>query len=270
MTQLFEGVGIALQSLRASKVRAALTILGVAIGVMVVVVIGSMVSGINRGVEDIFNQLGPRTFFVFRYFSPGINVSDGSDEMSPWRRMPPLTLGEAERIRQLESVSYVVVDEDSRGNVEAGSRELPEVAIRGRGTQWTLISGGDIAPGRSFTNLEAAASGQSWNRTVAADAQDVVDDILMYDVLLVYRQGLATDIELDATGLQWFSSLRNFLSIGGIIVFTDGPGSNVGTWLIFESADLFDCAATTDVTGSTADVVEPGDAVAQGLSTSYL
>jgi hypothetical protein len=64
--------------------------------------------------------------------------------------------------------------------------------------------------------------------------------------------------------------LRNFISIGGIIVFTDGPGSNSGTWRIFESADLFDCTAITDVTGSTADVVEPGDAVAQGLSTSYL
>ncbi len=179
MTQLFEGVGIALQSLRASKVRAALTILGVAIGVMVVVVIGSMVTGINRGVEDIFNQLGPRTFFVFRYFSPGINVSDGSDEMSPWRRMPPLTLGEAERIRQLESVSYVVVDEDSRGSVEAGNQELPEVAIRGRGTQWTLISGGDIAPGRSFTNLEAAAGARVVvvNEKLAAELFGLLDPI---------------------------------------------------------------------------------------------
>jgi putative ABC transport system permease protein len=179
MTQLFEGVGIALQSLRASKVRAGLTILGVAIGVMVVVVIGSMVSGINRGVEDIFNQLGPRTFFVFRYFNPGINVSDGSDEMSPWRRMPPLTLAEAERIRQLESVSYVVVDEDSRGNVEAGNRELPEVAIRGRGTQWMLISGGDIAPGRSFTNLEAAASARVVvvNEKLAAELFGLLDPI---------------------------------------------------------------------------------------------
>ncbi len=130
--------------------------------------------------------------------------------------------------------------------------------------------GGQMDAVDSALNLEAAATGQSWNKTVAADAQNVVDDILMYDVLLVYRQGIATDIELDATGVQWFSPLRNFLSVGGIIVFTDGPGSNLGTWQIFNSADLFDCAAITDVTGSTADVVEPGDAVAQGLSTSYL
>ena len=45
MTPLLEGVGIALDSLRASKARAALTILGVAIGVMVVMVIGAIISG---------------------------------------------------------------------------------------------------------------------------------------------------------------------------------------------------------------------------------
>ena len=48
MTSTFEGVGIALASLRAHKVRAALTILGVAIGVMVVMVIGALISGFGR------------------------------------------------------------------------------------------------------------------------------------------------------------------------------------------------------------------------------
>jgi putative ABC transport system permease protein len=155
MTPLFEGVGIALTSLRASKVRAALTILGVAIGVMVVMVIGSMITGINRGVEDIFNQLGPRTFFVFRFFQAGIHVSDGSDEMSPWRRNPPLTVQEAARIRELPSIEFVVVDEGTSAKIEYGSRELESVQIRGRGPEWIRIGGGDIAPGRSYTRLES-------------------------------------------------------------------------------------------------------------------
>jgi len=158
VTSLFEGVGIALSSLRANKARAALTILGVAIGVMVVMVIGSMITGINRGVEDIFNQLGPRTFFVFRYFQAGIQVSDGSDEMSPWRRNPPLTVAEAERIRQLESIGFIVVDEGSSADVEYGNRQLESVPVRGRGPQWVQVGGGDIAPGRSFTSVESAAS----------------------------------------------------------------------------------------------------------------
>src|SRR2546426_2745346 len=77
MTGLFEGVGIALDSLRANKGRAALTILGVAIGVMVVMVIAAMISGINRSVSNIFESIAPRTFLVWRFFQAGVNVSDG-------------------------------------------------------------------------------------------------------------------------------------------------------------------------------------------------
>ena len=76
MTQLFEGVGIAISSLQANKARAALTILGIAIGVMVVMVIGSMISGINSGVAEIFEQLGPRTFFVQRSPQTGVVFDD--------------------------------------------------------------------------------------------------------------------------------------------------------------------------------------------------
>ncbi len=179
MTSLFEGVGIALSSLRANKARAALTILGVAIGVMVVMVIGSMITGINRGVEDIFNQLGPRTFFVFRYFQAGIQVSDGSDEMSPWRRNPPLTVAEAERIRQLESIGFIVVDEGSSADVEYGNRQLESIPVRGRGPQWVQVGGGDISPGRSFTTVESAASARVAvvNEKLASELFGLLDPI---------------------------------------------------------------------------------------------
>src|SRR5690348_17953155 len=88
MTPLLEGVGIALESIKTSKARAALTILGVAIGVMVVMVIGAIISGFNKGVSDSLARMGPTTFWVGRFWQAGIQVSDGSDEMSPWRRNP--------------------------------------------------------------------------------------------------------------------------------------------------------------------------------------
>ena len=156
--QIFEGVGIAFGSIRANKGRASLTILGVAIGVAVVMVIAAMITGINRGVTDIVEQLGPRTFFVVRHFQGGIQVSDGSDELSPWRRKPPLTIEEARRIAGLPSVEFVVVNEDNRALVEYESRTLESVSVVGRGTQWLAVSGGDVFPGRSFTELEQQAS----------------------------------------------------------------------------------------------------------------
>src|SRR2546425_12037312 len=90
MSGLFEGVGIALASLRSSKARAALTILGIAIGVMVVMLMAAMISGINKSVAGVFESIAPRTFLVWRFFQAGINVSDGSDESSPWRPHPAI------------------------------------------------------------------------------------------------------------------------------------------------------------------------------------
>jgi putative ABC transport system permease protein len=154
VSQLFEGVGIALSSLRSNKMRAALTILGVAIGVMVVMVIAATITGINRNVAALFEESGTRTFFVMRYFAGGIVVSDGSDEMSPWRRRPNLNIEEAERIRALPSVAYVDVEEGWSGPAEFSGEELSSVRIRGRSEHWPNVSGGDVSPGRSFTRLE--------------------------------------------------------------------------------------------------------------------
>ena len=58
-----EGVIIALDAMRANKVRAALTILGVAVGVFVVVVMSAAVHGINASVAKQFEAAGPDHLF---------------------------------------------------------------------------------------------------------------------------------------------------------------------------------------------------------------
>lgn len=154
MTQLFEGVGIAIAALRANKLRAALTVLGVAIGVMVVMVIAAMITGINRNVASLFEESGTRTFFVFRYFSGGITVSDGSDEMSPWRRRPHLTVEEAARIADLPSIAFVDVEEWTGTSAQFEDQRLASVGVQGRSENWLRVSGGELV-GRSFTRLES-------------------------------------------------------------------------------------------------------------------
>jgi putative ABC transport system permease protein len=153
-----EGAGIALDSLRSNKVRAALTILGVAIGVTVVIAMASAITGINRSITGILESAGPKTFFVFRYFSGGLEVSDGSDEMSPWRRMPEITMEEAELIRQLPAVREVNVEESTEGPVGYEGVNLSGVHIAGLSPTWIQVNGGDILAGRNFTQLEYAAS----------------------------------------------------------------------------------------------------------------
>jgi putative ABC transport system permease protein len=157
LSRAIEGVGIALDSLRSNKVRAALTILGVAIGVTVVIAMASAITGINRSITGILEAAGPKTFFVFRYFSGGLDVSDGSDEMSPWRHMPELTMEEAELIRRLPAVREINVEESSEGPVSYQDVNLSGVHVAGVSPTWTQVNGGDILAGRNFSQMEYAA-----------------------------------------------------------------------------------------------------------------
>jgi putative ABC transport system permease protein len=157
LSRMVEGSAIALDSIQANKVRAALTILGVAIGVTVVIAMASAITGINQSVTNILESAGPKTFFVYRYFSGGLDVSDGSDELSPWRRMPWLTVDEAELIRNLPAVRDVNIGEYTNGPVSFEGVELKSVAIAGMSPSWNQVNGGDILAGRNYTPMEYAA-----------------------------------------------------------------------------------------------------------------
>ena len=136
-SRLFEGVTIALDSIRANKVRAFLTILGVAVGVMVVIAIASAITGINRGVQEQIETLGPKTFFVQKYFQGGLEINDGSEESQPWRRYPALTVAEVPvALRAIDERVDAAIDQlrstdpatlgDFRG---VGRSQLPSTVI---------------------------------------------------------------------------------------------------------------------------------------------
>jgi putative ABC transport system permease protein len=103
---LTEGVAIAVDALRANKVRAALTILGIAVGVFVVVIISAAVHGINQSVAKDFESTGPTSFFLQRY-PISFEACDGSDDTCKWRHNPAVTMTDIEAIRRLPSVEAV-------------------------------------------------------------------------------------------------------------------------------------------------------------------
>ena len=73
-SQARENLIAALDMLRSSKVRSALTILGIVIGVSSVISMAAIIQGLNRFVQDRVESLGSRTYFVTR-FPPGMDPS---------------------------------------------------------------------------------------------------------------------------------------------------------------------------------------------------
>lgn len=157
ISALFEGVSIAIDAIRSNRVRAALTILGVGVGVFAVVAMAAAIHGINEGVTRDIQSAGATTFYVQRYPS-GFNACDGSDDTCPWRHNPPLRLGEAATLGRLPSVAAVTVEMDYEGSFKFADRVLPAAEIHGNTPNWTLTDGGDINPGRSFTAEENASA----------------------------------------------------------------------------------------------------------------
>ena len=154
LSAVAEGVRIALEAVRANKVRAGLTILGIAVGVFVVVAISAAVHGINKSVEKDFASTGPTTFFVSRY-PISFEACDGSEDTCKWLRNPPLRANEIESLRRLSSVEAVGEQLNWGAKVKYRDRELSSASVEGYSAEWTTIGAPDVYPGRAFTPAEA-------------------------------------------------------------------------------------------------------------------
>jgi putative ABC transport system permease protein len=151
---LFEGVGIAIDALRANKVRAALTILGIAVGVFVVVMISAAIHGINQSVAKDFASTGPTTFYVVRYPISFENC-DGTPNTCKWLRNPPVRYKELAGIQQLGNVFVAGGRIDTQKPVRYRDRSVSGAQVTGYTSNWTEIDrGSDIVDGRSFTPAE--------------------------------------------------------------------------------------------------------------------
>jgi putative ABC transport system permease protein len=152
-----EGVTIALDSIKANKVRAGLTILGIAVGVFVVVVISAAIHGINDSVAKDLEKTGPTTFFVSR-FPISFEACDGTDDTCKWFRNPSLSLADVAMLDRLPTVRTVGARLDMQRQISYKDKRLDGVSVSGFTGNWQqLDGGGDIYPGRSFTSSEATA-----------------------------------------------------------------------------------------------------------------
>src|SRR5258706_1220790 len=100
----YENFKMAFDTLKSHKLRSFLTIFGVVVGVIVVMLMSSVISGIKVAVEKQVESFGTRSIFLYK-FDIGFHVGRRSQEE---RMRKPLTVEDAEAIKRLPTIETAV------------------------------------------------------------------------------------------------------------------------------------------------------------------
>jgi ABC-type antimicrobial peptide transport system permease subunit len=156
-SDIYENLKMALQTLRTNKLRSALTVVGVVIGVWTVMAIASIISGIDEVVKKEIESFGTRSIFIAK-FEPGIRVGRLSREE---RMRKELTYDDAVAISQLPAVELSVPFLDISNNffgqkLKVSTAGKTSEAVRLEGTLPDYMRAGQevLREGRFFTQFE--------------------------------------------------------------------------------------------------------------------
>ena len=147
-----EGAAIALDSIRANKLRSGLTILGVVIGVTTVMAVASLVQGIRRQIFNAIEVAGPTTFYVVRFFSQ----TPLNPDRLPYevRIRPVLQRSDAEAIQRVPEVRYAGTWVQVFQKIEYQGARTQQVIVFGADDRYMEIQGGTLLQGRFFSRAE--------------------------------------------------------------------------------------------------------------------
>jgi len=143
-----ESVRMAIETLRANKLRSGLTILGIVIGVTSVIAISSIINGLNSRVGDFVSSLGNNVFWVFHL--PVIGVRPTTEQLTRKK----LTMDDVAALRKLP---HVVAADGGKQYVKAQFR-VGDVSVKynGKKVAGAILQGdsAQLADVRDFTLLE--------------------------------------------------------------------------------------------------------------------
>ena len=174
---------MALDTLRANKLRSALTILGVSVGVLTVIFMVSIIQGLNKAFADQIESLGSNTIFVSK-FEPSFGRPPGPEEI----HRKDITMEDAEALRT-EAPSIVGVSPIHRAIAST-------VRYQDKQTDTPILFG--VTPYYEFVQSQYVASGRFINDIDMQDRSNVV--IIGVDVkqaLFPYEDPVDKDVRIN-------------------------------------------------------------------------
>ncbi|MBI4466975.1 MAG: ABC transporter permease, partial [Acidobacteria bacterium] len=146
-----EPVFIALQALRAHKLRSFLTLLGVIISVFTLIGVMSIIEGLNRYIAERVADFGTNVFYVTRYPI----ITNAKDWLEAQRRNPKMTLDDLNYLQESMTLAEHVGAQDWREyDMRAGNESLEDARIRGTTPNMVDISTEKVIAGRYITETD--------------------------------------------------------------------------------------------------------------------
>ncbi len=236
-----EGIGLALLQIRQEKLKSAFSLLGVIIGIMFLLVVVSVVEGVDRYIrEDFSDQLfGINTILVRR--TPAIVIETSPAQRREWSRRPRLNLADADAIRAALTVpARVGVESGTGGEVRTwdgrgvGSTQITAISPEILEIRTLLVeSGRPFSPQEAELGQPVAILGSSLADALFPDSDPVGERIRVRGfpfrvVGVLEAQGAVFGISLDNRILAPATSpARRFLAdprtVSTVIVQTLDP-----------------------------------------------
>jgi len=166
-----EAIKIAGQSLWANKLRSALTLLGVVIGVAAVIAVMTFVNGLNAYVAERIFNLGADVFIMFKVSPAVTNV----EHYIEGQKRKDFTMDDYRAVRQgCRLCAYVgAYARNNSGHVKYGEQALSDTIVQGMTPAVAITQDADIDSGRMLNDSDLEN-----NSPVAVVGTDIVDNLM--------------------------------------------------------------------------------------------
>jgi putative ABC transport system permease protein len=148
----WEAVKGAVQSLRGSKLRSFLTLLGIILATTTLIAVMSVISGMDRVIADNVSSMGADGYTVVRIF---MTQRDPKKFLELLRRNPQLSREEFDFLRSRVTLTKEIGMQAGRGvTIHSGKETSEGVGLNGASPNMAVIANYDAVEGRFLTEIE--------------------------------------------------------------------------------------------------------------------
>lgn len=146
-----ESASLAIESIRANKFRAFLTVLGIIIAVWALIGVETFISGLNKSVEEQLSVLGAGTFYIQKFPA----ISSGQEER--FRNRKDITLEQVLAVQEKADLLSIVAPMTYTFGITAkysDKKTNPNILVYGANEFWQVANGYYVEDGRFLTESD--------------------------------------------------------------------------------------------------------------------